>query len=219
MRHVRASVLAVAALAAAPATALAAPPGYVRVQSSFLPAPPEIQSGSQIDCPAGTVPFGGGAGFAGGLPDFGMNLNTSAPTGVGWRARYNNGTTRNANFVIIAICANAPRKYMTAFATVDNPAGSQVTTTATCPGRRVLLGGGTLSTSDVPGAAITSAWPSSSKTFTGVMFNGTSRAERLTVFALCGRKPRGYQIVSSTGSGMGPATSSGASSARSGRRS
>ena len=25
------------------------------------------------------------------------------------------------------------------------------------------------------------------------------------MFALCGRKPRGYEIVSSTGSGMGPA--------------
>src|SRR3954447_12203446 len=105
-------LLALGAIAAAPTAALAAPPGYVRVQTPALAAPAGVQSGNQVVCPAGTVPFGGGAGFAGGLPDFGMNLNTSAPLeGVGWRARFNNGSARNGNFVIGAICANAPRKY------------------------------------------------------------------------------------------------------------
>jgi hypothetical protein len=205
MRPLTATTLALGAIALAPAAALAAPPGFVRVQTSFLPAPAGIQSGGQIACPAGTVPFGGGAGFAGGLPDFGMNLNTSAPSGNGWRARYNNSSARNASFVIMAMCAKAPKRYTTTFATIDNPPGDEASTTATCPARTVVLGGGAFSTSDVPGAAITSAWPSSTKTYTGFLFNGTTRAERLTVFAVCGKKPLGYQIVSSTGSGTGPA--------------
>src|SRR3954465_8974124 len=125
-----------------------------------------------------------------------MDLNTSAPSGSGWKARYNDRSSRNATFGIVAICARAPRRYTTTFASIDNPAGTQVSATATCPARTVLLGGGTQSTSDLPAASITSAWPSSNKTFTGVMWNGTARAERLVVFALCGKRPAGYHVVS-----------------------
>src|SRR4051812_33840016 len=173
MPRLRVPVLALAALAAAAPAALAAPPGYVRVTSPVFQAPVGIQSGGQIDCPAGTVPWGGGAGFFGGLPDFGMNLNTSAPTLTGWRARYNNTSSRTATFGIIAICANTPKRYVQTFSTVDNPAGSQNSATATCPARTVLLGGGAFSTSDLPNTVITSAWPSSSTTYSAVLFNGT----------------------------------------------
>jgi hypothetical protein len=59
--------------------------------------------------------------------------------------------------------------------------------------------------SDLPQAAITSAWPSSSTSYTAVEFNGTGRAERLTAFAICGRQPTGHRIKSVTSSGTGPA--------------
>src|SRR5262249_32304618 len=137
--------------------------------------------------------------------DFGMNLNTSAPSANGWRARYNNTSTQPGTFGIVVECATAPKRYTQAFATVDNPVGSQNTATATCPARTVLLGGGAFSTSDLPQAVITSAYPSSSTTYTAVEFNGTARAERLTAFAICGKRPTGYRIVSVTSSGTGPA--------------
>src|SRR4051794_13301934 len=110
MRRLMITTLALsAACTSLTPAALGAPPGYVRVTSPVLAAPSGIQSGGQVDCPAGTVPFGGGAGFFGGLPDFGMDLNTSAPSGSGWRARYNDRSPRNATFGIIAICASAPK--------------------------------------------------------------------------------------------------------------
>jgi hypothetical protein len=204
LRHAAPILALAAACAAASPTALAAPPGYVRIQTPLLPAPAGVQSGGQVDCPAGKVPWGGGAGFAGGLPDFGMDLNTSAPSGTGWKARYNNRSSRAATFVVQTFCARKPRRYTTTFALIDNPPCDQATATATCPARTVLLGGGTQSTSDLPQASITSAWPSSDKTFTGVMWNGTAGAERLAVFAICGKRPKGYEIVLADASAPGP---------------
>ena len=56
------------AFAASAATAPTAPPGYQRVISAPIPIPPgTFDSGGQVTCPAGTVPWGGGAGFTGGF--------------------------------------------------------------------------------------------------------------------------------------------------------
>src|SRR5690349_5870793 len=192
MKRLRAPLLALAALAAAAPAALAAPPGYVRLTSPVFQAPAGIQSHGQVDCPAGTVPWGGGAGFFGGLPDFGMNLNSSGPTASGWRADYNDTSSRAATFGIVAICANAPRRYVQTVATVDNPPATQNSATATCPAHTVLLGGGAFSSSSLPQVVITSAWPSSSTTYTAIEFNGTGSAALLTAFAICGRRPDGY---------------------------
>ena len=100
-----------------------APPGYHRVFSSPIPIPPsQLDHGGQVTCPTGTVPWGGGAGFTGGIAGSGENINTSAPTADGWRARYNNSSTRpNDAFAVEAICARKPLGYTVAFATVDNP--------------------------------------------------------------------------------------------------
>ena len=97
------------ALAAGTSTA---PPGWVEVDSGPIPIPPgQAGSGGSISCPPGTIPWGGGA-FVSGAPDIGEDINSSAPTDVGWTARYNNRTTRmSETFGLDAICANRPPGY------------------------------------------------------------------------------------------------------------
>ena len=158
-RAIRAILTAVIGAGLVPATAATnafaasgatAPPGYQRVRSAPIPIPPGMfDSGGEVACPAGTVPWGGGIGFTGGIPSVGENINTSAPTGNGWRGRYtNSGTQTSDNFAIDAICANQPAGYTTTFRTVDNPAGAQSAVTAACPAGTRLFSGGTLSTAE-----------------------------------------------------------------------
>jgi hypothetical protein len=219
MRQLRRTLLATAALGAALApSALAVPAGYTRV---FTPAIPVLQNGTdaggQISCPAGTVPWGGGVGFSGGTSEVGQDINTSAPTADGWRGRYNNRNGRTTNFVVSAVCAAQPRKYTVAFAQGPNLAGTIATVTATCPANTVVLGGGNLSTSTDARAYLISTYPSSQTSWTAVEFNGSTRDENLVAFAICARKPKGYDLRADTTSGDGPATFLGGTHCRPGR--
>ena len=178
-----------------------APPGYHLIRSGPIPLRPDrvLDTGGSITCPTGTVPWGGGAGFTGGTPGVGENVNTSAPSGNGWRARYNNANGRpNDDFAVVGICANAPQGYTTQFSAVDNPPMTQVSAVAMCPTGTVLLGGGVLSTSDSVNAFATSAFPRGPHAYAGSMWNGTARDEKFDVFAICGAKPPGYTIVRSS---------------------
>lgn len=178
-----------------------APPGYHLVSSGPIPLRPDrvLDTGGSVTCPTGTVPWGGGAGFTGGTPGVGENVNTSAPSGNGWRARYNNANGRpDDDFAVVGICANAPQGYTTTFAAVDNPPMTQVSGVATCPTGTVLLGGGVISTSDSVDASATSAFPRGPHAYAGSMWNGTARDEKFDVFAICGAKPLGYTIVRSS---------------------
>ena len=193
------------AFAASAATAPTAPPGYQRVISAPIPIPPgTFDSGGQVTCPAGTVPWGGGAGFTGGFASLGENINTSAPAGDGWRARYNNsGTRTDDHFRVDAICARQPAGYTTTFTTVDNPAGAKSAAIAVCPAGTRLLSGGTLSTADTADVQLLSAWPLGPERFKSVMWNGSATDQQLTTFAICGHKPAGYAITSATSSDTG----------------
>ena len=198
-------VPATAATNAFAASKATAPPGYQRVRSAPIPIPPGMfDSGGQVACPAGTVPWGGGVGFTGGTAGAGENINTSAPIGNGWRGRYNNSSTRpDDNFAIDAICADQPAGYTTTFATADNPAGTKSAAVAVCPAGTRLLSGGTLSTADTVDVQLLSAWPLGPERFKSVMFNGSSTDQQLTTFAICGHRPAGYTITSATGSDTG----------------
>jgi len=152
----------------------------------------------------GTVPWGGGVGFTGGVASAGENINTSAPTGNGWRGRYNNsGIRASDNFAVDAICAKQPAAYTTTFTTVDNPAGATSAAVAACPTGTRLFSGGTLSTADTVDVQLLSAWPLGPERFKSVMFNGSATDQRLTTFAICGHRPAGYTITSATGSDTG----------------
>src|SRR5206468_2095661 len=62
---------------AAASTASSRPPGYHIVNSGPIPVPPgNFDAGVQVTCPAGTVPWGGGVGFTGGIASPGENINT-----------------------------------------------------------------------------------------------------------------------------------------------
>ena len=181
--------------AANAATTPTAPPGYRLVSSGSISAPSgPLDSGTDVPCPAGTVVWGGGAIFSGGIPNFGNNINTSAPSGTGWRARYNNNTGRTAAFAVNAICAQQPKGYTVAFAAADNPPMTQSTATAMCPTGTVLLSGGALSTSDSAAAFLTSAAPNGPHKYTATVWNGTARDEHLTTFAICGAQPPHYTV-------------------------
>ena len=160
--------------------------------------------GGQVACPAGTVPWGGGAGFTGGVAGAGNGINTSAPTGNGWEGRYNNSSTRlDDHFAVDAICARQPAGYTTTFTTVDNPAGARPAAVAVCPAGTRLFSGGTLSTADTTDVQLLSAWPLGPQRFKSVMWNGSATGQRLTTFAVCGHRPAGYAITSAIGSDTG----------------
>jgi len=173
------------------------PPGYQIVHAGPFNAPPStFDSGGSAACPAGTVVWGGGVAFHGAFGPS-LTINTSQPFGTsGWEARVNNTGTATVQFGVDAICANKPTGYKLVFKTVDNPPDTQSHTTVACPSPKVLLSGGTLSSSDQVPAVLTSAWPRSSAKFTGYMFNGTTTDQTFTVSAICGHKPAGYAIAS-----------------------
>ena len=198
-------VPAAAATNAHAASTATAPPGYQRVRSAPIAVPPGMfDAGGQVACPAGTVPWGGGAGFTGGFAGPGDSINTSAPTGNGWEGRYNNTSTRtDDHFAVDAICAKQPAGYTTTFTTVDNPPGSKSAAVAVCPAGTRLLSGGTLSTADTTDVQLLSAWPPGPARFKSVIWNGSATDQQLTTFAVCGHRPTGYTITSATGSDTG----------------
>ena len=191
-----------AAAARQPPPAISAhhPPGYKIVSSGLVNAPPgAFDSGAFATCPAGTVVWGGGVAFSG-PASLALSVNTSSPNGSGgWAARVNNTGTTTAQFGVDAICADKPSGYKIVSREVANPSATQSHATATCPATDVLLGGGALSTADQVAAVLTSAWPRSSAKFTGYLDNGTASAANLVAYAICGHKPAGYKIVSSSG--------------------
>jgi hypothetical protein len=201
------SVLALAAtvVSAVPAMAASAPPGYQRLRTDLIPAPHGMfDTGGQISCPTGKVIWGGGVSFFNGFQAAGQSINTTAPNGTtGWKARYNNNTNRDIVIVIDAICANRPKNYSIQFANADNPPHMQSNATAICPINTVLLSGGVFSTSDVASVYMLQAFPASQRKYRAVMWNGSDRDEQMSSFAICGHKPPGYVITTSTVSDMG----------------
>jgi hypothetical protein len=180
------------------------PAGYQIVSSGSVNAPPSaLDTGGSATCPDGTVVWGGGVSFVDGQDGSTLTVNTSEPDSAGWFATVNNTGTTTAQFAVDAICANKPAGYQIYSESVDNPADSQAHATALCPSPKVVLGGGTLSTSDQAAAVLTSAWPVGPAKFTGYMYNATPNDARFTVFAVCGHRPTGYTIASGNAS-FGP---------------
>jgi hypothetical protein len=179
------------------ATALAAPAGYHIVKGPALPAPPgPLDSGSQVACPTGTVPWGGG--IAGNAFIQNMTINTTASTSNGWEGRVNNPDGQGGVFEIDAICAKKPSAYTAVYASVDNPPGARSVATAVCPVNTVVLSGGGFSTADEIGARMLGAWPTSTRAFRAVELNATASDAQLSAEALCAAKPRGYVIARSS---------------------
>lgn len=146
-----ATVVALTVASVSDAATATKPPGYVRVFSGPIANPAGQASPGQVTCPSGTVVWGGGAGFFGGFAAQGSDINTSSPTGTGWRAVYNNRTGIPQQFEAGAVCAKQPPGYTFSFASVVIADGGQSNATAVCPPGTVVLSGGTSTTSSSPG--------------------------------------------------------------------
>ena len=195
------AVVAGGAPAAASAATAGAPPGYQIVSSGPVNAAPSmiVDSGGQVACPSGTVPWGGGAAFLG-ISNFAVaSINTSRPSASnGWEARVNNIGTTTVQFEVVAVCAHKPSGYKIVFHGVVNPASTMTSTAARCPSGRALLAGGLFSTSDSASVQSPSAWPVSATKFKAFMWNASSTSASLAAYAICANKPARYALRSSS---------------------
>jgi hypothetical protein len=203
--------LAAAALVLAGPAQARTPALYTQVHSGFLTATAGAQTRGTVSCPAGTVAWGGGAVIAGN--DLGGNLNSSFPMGdgSGWIADVNNTSTSDMTFTVNAVCAKAPRKYrIVESAELTDPAFAQATTgTQSCPAGTAVLGGGSVSNTTSFSIDISSSFPSANGWRTD-QSNLSDFDTTFNVFAICGKAPRSYAVVTGAAVDNAPGTQSNA---------
>ena len=176
------------------------PAGYVIVTSELTAPQSDFNTMGTASCPAGTVTWGGGMYFESyQIPT--SSINSSYWTGSspgGWVVHVNNTGSGSDTVVISAICAKKPSKYQLVSTTVDDPAGAQASGVATCPAKTVILSGGVSSTADQASVYLTSAYPTTKRTFQAYQYNGSSNDQPFHVYALCAAKPSGYALTSAS---------------------
>lgn len=127
------------------------PRGYAVVRQAH-DAPPGVQTAGSALCPSGTVVYGGGVFTASG--DLAANVSSSYPYeggSRGWEGSVNNASGADMTFDVYAVCGRQPGHYeVVEGSAVDDPAGTQVASTADCGGRlyKVLGGVARLSSPD-----------------------------------------------------------------------
>jgi hypothetical protein len=196
-----------------PAHAGRTPPGYRIVESVTFTAHNAVQTRGTVTCPAGTVAWGGGVIFD--APDAGMTINSSFPMpgGAGWVGDVNNVGGSDGEFVIQAVCAQAPRRYHI----LESPAitvdpGTVASASQSCGGRTRLLGGGSLSNSSSVAMFINSTFPEAPVNgWVARQSDNTNVASTFEVFAICGQAPRGYTVASGPVVAVPPFTEAAAS--------
>ncbi len=184
------AALAGLALAATGAQAAAAKPpkGYVQVHATVV-APGQHQTHGTVTCPAGLVPFGGGA-FVGDSHLNG-NLHSSFPLSNGWAADVNEVSSDSTILTVYATCGKAPKRYVQVESmAIVNPAESQDAGFANCPARTVILGGGSESNTSSLAANINDTLPSGNGWRTDMNMN-TNFGSSFEVFAICAKAPKG----------------------------
>jgi hypothetical protein len=161
-------------------------------------------------CPTGKVTVGGGTQVVGaGTGDFRTNMLESAPGTIGGGAqslwltamRNDSGTTRTIG--LFTVCASTPSGYEVVRKDTVVPAGGFLRSTAICPTNKVALAGGM----QVVGAGTadfrTRMQESAPGTINGgaqslwlvAMRNYDSVAHTVGIFAVCGYRPYGYEVV------------------------
>lgn len=161
-------------------------------------------------CPSGKVALGGGQQVVGeGTADFKTALQESTPGTIGGGAqslwlnavRNNSGVAHTIG--MFAVCGKQPAGYQVVRKDVTLPAAGFIRDTAICPSGKVALAGG----AQVVGAGTanfnTRMYESAPGTINGgaqslwlVAMNNNSRIARTVgIFAVCGSKPAGYQVV------------------------
>lgn len=187
--------------------AATAPAGYTIVESPTLDNPESTQSTGAVICPAGTVVWSGGPDSSVLGDPLGPHLGGSAPAGrIGWKGVMDNQDLLDSSFLVFAVCAKKPAGYKIVTATGNAPTFHEGHATATCPTGTVVLGGGFEVQTTATSAFPTGAWPKGSKAFTAYTLNG-GPATSLEVYAVCGARPPGYQITSTSVDALNGSTS------------
>jgi hypothetical protein len=183
------------------ATPATSPAGY-SVKSASFSVSKGAQTEDVVNCPSGTVPWGGGAEINRGK--VGATLNSSFSWGEdglsGWAARVNNTTTSTLSFVVYAVCANQPAGYeVESGAIQDDPAGTRAGTYAACPAGKVSIGGGVYPMSSSTSVNISGIEPINADGIYNVevyMNNSSGSDSSIQVEAICANKPTGYVMKS-----------------------
>jgi hypothetical protein len=151
-----------------------APRLYQVVQTADVSGPAGSQAQAIATCPTGTVPYGGGAISRTG--DAKVNMNSTFPTGNGWRTDMNNASTFAENFASFAICGKKLKGYtVVQGSNSDVPAHLSVgSTPAVCPGASLPLGGGVVAFSSDVHANINATFPSSSDAWNSFLNNDSA---------------------------------------------
>jgi hypothetical protein len=161
-------------------------------------------------CPTGKVALGGGEQVVGeGTADFHTALQESTPGTINggaqslWLNAVRNASGKPHTIGMFAVCGKQPAGYQVVRKDVNLPASGFIRDTAICPTGKVVLAGG----AQVVGAGTsnfnTRMYESSPGTINGgaqslwlvAMKNNSLIARTVGIFAVCGAKPSGYQVV------------------------
>ncbi len=164
----------------------AKPHKHYQVVANSTDNPSGAQSSASVSCPSGTKVTGGG-GLNSSF-DVAVNINTSIPTGNGWRVDANNASASDNTLTVYAVCsASWPSTtgYNIAVGpTVTNSAGTETEATVSCASGQSVLGGGGFSSSGSTAVNMNSTFP-----FTGewAVFenNATASDSTITAYAIC----------------------------------
>jgi hypothetical protein len=193
-----------------PSATTGPPPLLTWVDTGEVAVAAGSQAHASVDCPAGTVPLGGGVDADQGFTSRDLNLaiNSSYPTATGWAGDVNNTNSSDAVFDVGTFCAKQNAAWsIQQSASQPNPAGFQTRTTVQCPAGTKVLGGGAYSSTTSVAVNLNSTFPV--KTGTGStatyswstdMNNADTADHSVTGYAVCG-KERGYHIYHG---GVGP---------------
>ncbi len=176
--------------------------GYTIVQHEFV-NPAGLQSLGMVDCPAGTVAYGGGALANSVSAD--QNINSSYPlvsgsVASGWVGYVNNASNQDFVFLVYAVCAKKPTNYAVVSTTFSNPHGLQTSGSVQCPiastGVRMKpFGGGALGSSSTTTQNMNSTLPvKSTRSWRADMNNADSVDHTFTVYAVCGLRG-GWAVI------------------------
>ena len=176
---------------------LAKPAGYKVVKAGPFDSPSGTQSQAIVQCPGTEVPVGGGpvVNPAGSNdPILFASINSSYPLSHEWVVDVNtiSSSGADANFYVFAVCIDAVSSYSVVNSgLVDNPVGASTLATATCPSKRVLVGGGAFSNSGDVNVNVGVDAPTGS-TWRVAMNNGSTQDTKVVAYAVCEKQPSGY---------------------------
>src|SRR5262249_31794599 len=120
--------------------------------------------------------------------------STSSPVQSGWAAFVNNTSGSAVTFEVEAVCARKPRRYtIKSGPFVENPSGTQVRATVTCPSGSKPLSGGVSATSDSLAVNINSTMPEG-RDWVAEENNASPDAGAGSAFVVCAKLP-GYTVV------------------------